>query len=409
MPQPSDRQSAERVVRRLRKEGFEALLAGGCVRDMLLGLPSDDFDVATSASPEQINRLFRRVLMVGAKFGVAMVMLGKCKVEVTTFRSDMDYADGRRPERVVFSTPQADARRRDFTINGMFYDPLEEKVIDYVGGQEDLSKGIIRTIGDPDQRFGEDYLRMLRAVRFSVRFDFPIEPDTAAAVRRHAPKIATISGERILDEMTKMLARDSAVDSLRLMAELGLAGPIIPELFDRDKLWERAVARVESLQDHRDAELALAGLLCELDGDTIEEITRRWGGSNQQRDKIRWIAGLRDEWREAPDWPLHRLKKVLAHDAFGRLAAIWRHEEQATEGSTRRVDRVEQRIGNIDPSQIQPEPLVTGRDLIDLGVRPGPEMGEILDELYDSQLDEELTTRDDALAAARKLINRKHA
>jgi len=215
MAKPATKSTALWVLRRLRSAGFQALLAGGCVRDMLLGVRSVDYDVATDATPRQVKRLFRHVLLVGAKFGVAMVIHRGRKVEVTTFRSDLSYSDGRRPDAVRFSTARQDAQRRDFTMNGMFYDPVADEVVDYVGGRKDLKAGIVRTIGRPDKRFAEDYLRMLRAVRFAVGLGFRIDPATAAAVRKHARGISAISGERIFDELNKMLSRDSAGEALR--------------------------------------------------------------------------------------------------------------------------------------------------------------------------------------------------
>ena len=212
------------VVRVLRGAGHEALFAGGCVRDMLLGRRSTDYDVATSATPEQVRGLFRRVLLVGAQFGVAMVIVRRRRVEVTTFRSEGAYSDGRRPNSVTFTSARQDALRRDFTINGMFFDPVARQVIDYVGGQKDLKLGVIRTIGPAEDRFGEDYLRMVRAVRFAARFEFEIQPATAQAIVHHAPQIVGISGERVFDELSKMLSRPSAPEALLRLEELGLRG-----------------------------------------------------------------------------------------------------------------------------------------------------------------------------------------
>ena len=196
----TNKQAAIQIVDILRKNGHQALLAGGCVRDMLLGREAKDYDVATSARPDEIICLFRRTIKVGAKFGVVMVLIKGQQVEVATFRTESDYADGRHPQHVEFSNPKQDAKRRDFTINGMFYDPVKEEVIDYVGGREDLGRQIIRTIGEPQERFAEDYLRMLRAVRFSTQLDFEIARNTFDAVSQYASKIDRISDERISAE-----------------------------------------------------------------------------------------------------------------------------------------------------------------------------------------------------------------
>ncbi|MBE0535987.1 MAG: CCA tRNA nucleotidyltransferase, partial [Phycisphaerae bacterium] len=197
----TNRQLAIKIIRRLHKAGRQALLAGGCVRDMLLNRTAKDYDVATDAHPDEVSRLFKRTLRIGAKFGVVMVMEEDQKVEVATFRTESGYADGRHPDQVAFATAKADASRRDFTINGMFYDPIEKRVIDYVSGQADLKSKIIRTIGNPKERFDEDYLRMLRAVRFSTQLGFKIEPKTKAAVCSNVQFISKISGERIATEL----------------------------------------------------------------------------------------------------------------------------------------------------------------------------------------------------------------
>src|SRR5262245_8226634 len=223
----TDREFAIDVVRRLRQSGYEALWAGGCVRDELLGVDPADYDVATSARPEEVERTFARSVGVGKSFGVIEVIGPRRhdgsfpKVQVATFRSDGAYVDGRRPESVVFSTAEEDAQRRDFTINGMFFDPLEDRVIDYVGGQADLRAGVLRAIGDPRARFREDKLRLLRAVRMAARFDFPIEPGTAAAVLEMAPEITVVSAERIAEELRKILVHRNRAWAVRQLDELG--------------------------------------------------------------------------------------------------------------------------------------------------------------------------------------------
>ena len=201
----TNRQTAIRVIKQLHRNGFQALMAGGCVRDMLLGRRAKDYDIATEAPPKDVIKLFRRTLKIGAKFGVVVVMIDDQQVEVATFRTETGYADGRHPGSVEFSNAAEDASRRDFTINGMFYDPLQKEVIDYVDGQADLKAGIVRTIGKPSERFGEDYLRMLRAIRFSTALDFAIEEKTYNAIRRRAGDITKISGERIAMELESAL------------------------------------------------------------------------------------------------------------------------------------------------------------------------------------------------------------
>ncbi|MHC4338152.1 MAG: CCA tRNA nucleotidyltransferase, partial [Planctomycetota bacterium] len=222
----TSRQAAIRIVKRLRSNGFQALLAGGCVRDMLLGRPAKDYDVATNAHPKDVMKLFRRTLKVGAKFGVVIVLLENRRVEVATFRTETGYVDGRHPGKVEFAGAAEDASRRDFTINGMFYDPLERKVIDYVNGQADLKKKVVRTIGVPRERFGEDYLRMLRAVRFATQLGFAIEPRTWSAIYRNAKDITGISGERIRMELEGILISPNRSAGVSLLINSGLAEAI---------------------------------------------------------------------------------------------------------------------------------------------------------------------------------------
>jgi poly(A) polymerase len=404
MAEAATRATALWVVRRLREAGHQALFAGGCVRDMLLGRPCHDFDVATDAAPQQVKRLFGRVLLIGAKFGVAMVLHNRRKVEVTTFRSDLSYTDGRRPDGVRFATPREDALRRDFTINGMFYDPIARRVIDYVGGQEDLRAGVIRTIGRPADRFAEDYLRMIRAVRFAVRLGFRVEPATAEAIRRHAPKVASISGERIHDELTKMLAHDSAGEAVRLLHELGLLRAILPELYAPADAQTAAHRRVQVLARRRDPVLALGALLMDLPAETVSAVIRRWGASNELRDALKFFAEHRDGWRQAADLGLAQFKRLMAGRQFARLRALWAVRERLETHRAAQARRIARRAAGIAPQKVHPPPLVTGADLKDMGLTEGPLLGRILRELYDAQLNEVLTSRKEALAAAKAKI-----
>ena len=404
MGRPATRATALWVIRRLRAAGHEALLAGGCVRDMLMGRRSSDYDVATSATPEQVRRVFRRVVLIGAKFGVVMVIHRGRMVEVTTFRSDLSYSDGRRPDGVRFATPREDALRRDVTINGMFYDPVAEEVIDYVGGRKDLARGLVRTIGRADERFSEDYLRMVRAVRFAVRFGFRIAPATRSAVARHAPKIASISGERIYDELVKMLSTDSAARALRLLEKVGLAQIVLPELFAGEALWPAAVRRVEAVARRRDVVLALGALLGELPVRTIRKIVRRWGASNELRDSLCLLSRRFGDWRGAAEMSLADFKRMLANDDFPRLRRLWSVQERLETGGQAAGRRIARRVAGIRPSQIAPRPFVTGDDLGKMGMCEGPALGNLLRTVYDAQLNEEVRTRRGAMALARRLV-----
>ncbi len=393
------------VIRRLRAAGHEALLAGGCVRDMLMGHRASDYDVATSATPQQVKRLFGHVLMIGAKFGVAMVIINRRTVEVTTFRSDLSYSDGRHPDSVKFVSAREDAQRRDFTINGMFYDPLCGKVIDYIDGRKDLQAGVIRAIGDPHRRFAEDYLRMLRAVRFSGRFGFRIDRDTAKAIKRRAGRITQISGERIREELEKMCADATAAASLMQLHKLGLLEAILPEIFADTSGWVKVSRRAGAVTSRGDALLTIATMLCDLPANDIRRIVRRWGGSNEMRKSLLWMGEHLDDWKTVPDMPLAEFKRILAHRDFRRLEALWRFEERTSTGGKRYYLAIRRRIKAIDPKQIDPEPLVTGADLKEIGLKEGAILGRVLRRLYDAQLNEQITNRRDALKMARGMVH----
>jgi poly(A) polymerase len=393
------------VLKHLRQAGHQALLAGGCVRDMLLGRKCSDYDIATSAAPDEVRKLFNRVLMIGAKFGVVMVLHENRQVEVATFRSDLSYTDGRRPDGVTFTTPRQDAKRRDFTINGMFYDPITEEIIDYVGGQEDLARKLVRTIGSPDRRFAEDYLRMMRAVRFAVRLDFAIDEATAAAIEKHAKNIATISGERICDELSKMLAEKSAQLAIETLHRVGLADKVLGELFEDEDRWDRAVKRVGAVESRGDLTLAIAALLCELTPKVISKIIRRWGASNDLKNALCWISSNLASWTEACDMPLCEFKRLLAGEHFQRLLILWRFQEQLADAGDKTCNRIAARADAIPAELIAPKPMVSGADLIEMGLREGPQLGRIASAIYDAQLNEEFATRSGARQAAQELIS----
>ena len=374
------------------------------MRDMLLGQRPSDYDVATDATPQQVRRLFRRVLLVGARFGVAIVVRRGRHVEVATFRSDVSYSDGRRPDAVRFSSAREDALRRDFTINGMFHDPLTDRVIDYVGGRKDLTDGVIRTIGKPDDRFREDYLRLIRAVRFAARFRFRLDRATAAAIRKHARKICGVSGERIFDELSKILARRSGAEGLRACHSLGLARPILPELFRSPESWGRAMDRVESVAAGKDTLLALGALLADLLRADIRKIVRRWGASNAISEALCFFSAHLQDWPVAAALPLCDFKRLLGGEHFGRLLKLWRFEERKATGRVVQSRRITRRARGIPEDRIAPAPFVTGADLLALGMTEGPALGRILHALYDAQLNEELRTRSAALREAHRLM-----
>ncbi|NLX14275.1 MAG: CCA tRNA nucleotidyltransferase [Phycisphaerales bacterium] len=398
-------QAAENVVRRLRQYGFEAYWAGGCVRDMLLEREPKDFDVATSAPPAEIMRIFSHTRQVGAKFGVVMVCQGRFWIETATFRTDLDYQDGRHPEQVVFTTAEYDAQRRDFTINGLFYDPLEQKVIDYVGGRDDLEAGIIRAIGDADQRFEEDHLRLLRAVRFAARFGFAIEPDTAQAIRRHAAQITTISPERIREESEKMFDHHSRAVSLGLLMDLGL----LPHLWPGESVKhitppKTAIEIVQHLPEQADFVLTLAALLHKQPVANVRRIGHDLRCSNRQTDDLAWLIGHYARLDQAATMDLASFKKLLAHPRFGDLLDLNAAVGAAKDVPSTSIQAARHRCAEIPLDEIAPLPLVTGEDLIERGLQPGPDFKQILDRLYDAQLNKQLTTREKALAELDALV-----
>ena len=434
-PQPkgNDRADALAVLRRLRDAGHVAYFAGGCVRDLLLGREPKDWDVATDAPPPRVRALFSNTQAVGAAFGVILVRHRRSQVEVATFRSDGRYVDGRHPEGVTFTTAEADAARRDFTINGLFLDPLDTaadspdgRVIDFVGGQADLAARRIRAIGQPERRFEEDHLRVLRAVRFAARLGFTIEPATAAAIRDHAPNLTRISPERVADELRAMLPPPTRIDAWRLLNDLGLA-PVIFRFVD--------VPPGEPV-DARPADTFFAKLS---PGEavpfplalTAAAVQWLWWASPAGYDLrrcfekatvARLVGALRRALRlsndelEAIDGTLQGLHPLTANAPPG-VAALKRFLARPTAGLSRkllaamaagreldaaRAAEVEARLAELERTDYAPPPLITGDDLAAAGLRPGPAFKRMLEAAYDAQLEGRATTRDEAMAVARQ-------
>ena len=395
------------VVRRLRTAGFEAYWAGGCVRDELLGRRPKDYDVATSATPPEIRALFgnRRTLPLGAAFGVITVLGPRPAgmIEVATFRQDAGYSDGRHPDHVTFSSAREDAARRDFTINGMFFDPVEGKVIDYVAGQEDLQDRLIRAIGSPRMRFGEDKLRMLRAVRFAAVFGFAIDAETAAAVREMAGQITVVSPERIAMEMRRVLTEPGRVQGLRLLVELGLAAAVMPEIVPRDEAsqarTEHALGVLGRLQDPS-FPLALAALLAQQAGAaTVREVGLRWKLSNQETDEAAWLVVHRDALAGARAMRWSKLQPVLAHPWAEPLVAL--HEAASPQGPDEAAYCRE--LLAQPREKLNPPPLLTGDDLRVHGLQPGRKFKTILQAVRDAQLDGEIRTQEEAIKLAMEI------
>ena len=398
----TNRRAAIRIVERLREKGFLALLAGGCVRDMLLGRRPKDYDVATDARPEDVMVLFDRTLKVGAQFGVVIVLLRHAQVEVATFRSEAGYQDGRHPDRVAFTDAASDAARRDFTINGMFYDPIEEQVIDYIGGQTDLQRRIVRTIGDADERFGEDYLRMLRAIRFSTQLDFAIEPETFAAIGRNARHITRISGERIATELEAMLVHPNRGAGASMLLASGLAEQIFPGLpvdrrGDACVALTSAVHTLQRLRKRVDFPLALAAFFCGCSAEAALQMCHVLKLSRNQTRHLRFLLTHRGRLLDC-EMALSSLKKLLAQPYYRDLYELERATQKAAgnKAALAALAKLHRRVLSLRGVNVSPAPLLDGHDLIRLGARPGPQVGQLAEELYIAQLEDCLHTRGQA-------------
>lgn len=433
----NERAFAESVVRRLRAAGHEALLAGGCVRDLLLGRPPHDYDVATSARPDDVLALFPRALTVGAAFGVVVVAEGASHVEVATFRRDAGYSDGRRPDAVAFTDAREDALRRDFTINAMFLDPAGGAVIDHVGGRDDLAARVIRAVGDPRVRFAEDHLRMLRAVRFAAELGFALDPATAQAARDLARRIATVSGERVAAELAKLLTApaDGRQRGLHLADGLGLVAVLLPEVHalhgveqgpnvhPEGDVFTHAVLAVGLLRQPT-FELALATLLHDVGkaptarlregrwtfyghphvGETMAEaVCRRLRLSNFQTRRVTWLVRMHMRLMDADGMREARLRRLFAEDGFEELAELWRADCLASGGTAAPYEALMARYRAAERQALRPQPLVTGDDLIGMGLEPGPVFGDILSQVYDAQLEGRVTDAESARALARRI------
>ena len=402
----TNKQAAIKVIKRLQRSGFQALLAGGCVRDMLLRRRAKDYDVATDAQPRDVIRLFKRTLKVGAKFGVVIVLKEGRQIEVATFRTETGYADGRHPGSVEFTTAAKDAGRRDFTINGMFYDPLQKEVIDYVNGQADLKGRVLRTIGSPAERFGEDYLRMLRAVRFSTQLDFEIESSTWSAVCRNAKKIAKISGERIAMELEGILVNPNRAAGSSMLIESGLANVIFPDFTIEQA--QLAVSILGRLRRKVDFALAMASFFAGCETEFAVRSCRVLKLSRNQNKHIKFLLANRGKLLNE-QMSLAELKKLLAQPYFWDLYELQRAIQKASGDGRKSIAplmRLRRRIKELGDVELQPEPLLNGHDLIRLGAVPGPALGQLAEEMYIAQLEGTLHTLHQAKEWAHRWIQR---
>lgn len=416
---------AERIAARLSQNGHTALFAGGCVRDLILGQEPQDYDIATTASTDEIEALFAKTVPVGKQFGVVLVLEDGMPFEVATFRKEGGYEDGRRPSWVERATPEEDAKRRDFTVNGLFYDPQKREVIDYVHGQEDIKQGIIRTIGNPEHRFGEDKLRLIRAVRFAANLNFQIEENTWNSIRKNAPEIKQVSPERIRDELSKIFTRKNPGQGLELLDQSGLLAQILPEICamkgcEQDPEFHPegdVFVHTKLLLDHlQDAPLVLAlGALfhdvakpvtfTRVDGkihfyshekigeDMTREIMGRLRFSNKEIDAVAEAVKNHMKFAHVQQMRQGKLRMFLGREWFREELELHRIDCQSSHGKLDNYEFVKQKLDEYKAEDLKPKPFITGKDLLELGFKPGPKMGALLEELYERQLDGEFADK----------------
>ena len=425
------------IVSRLRAAGHVAYFAGGCVRDLLRGVAAQDFDIATSATPAEVQRLFPKTIPVGAAFGVVLVLEGGGQFEVATFRSDAAYLDGRHPSAVQFGSPEEDAQRRDFTVNGLFLDPVTDRVFDYVGGRADIERQVIRCIGEPRHRFAEDKLRLLRCVRFASNLQFTIDPATAAAVREMAGQIQGVSAERIRDELIKTLTRPHAGQGLALLAETGLLREVLPEVAALQRVEQPAEFHPEGdvfthtrmmlddLPAYPGIVLAFAVLLHDIgkpptfvrapdrirfnDHDIVgqalaEQVLRRLRFSNDQIEQITLCVGGHMRFQHVQSMRPAKLKRLLARPTFPVEMELHRIDCRASHGKLDNYVFLKTKAAELPAEVIRPAPLVTGHDLLAVGFTPGRRLGAVLAEVAELQLEDQLQSQAAALAYARQRL-----
>ena len=427
------RELANFICETLRGSGHEALLVGGCVRDILIAREPTDYDVATDASPDQVMALFPGSLAVGAQFGVIIVPGDGIKVEVATFRADVGYSDGRHPDAVVFAhNPKEDVQRRDFTINGLLMRHDTGEVLDYVGGQTDLGTGVIRAIGEPERRFREDKLRLLRAVRFAARFGFSIEAATLEAIRRHAREITQVSAERVRDELTKLLTEGAARRGFEILDETGLLPELLPEIaamkgveqppqfHPEGDVWIHTRLMIEKLPAGASPTLAWGVLLHDVGkpatfksaqetGDRIrfdghvdvgvrmtEAITRRLRFSNEDAAQIVALVANHMRFKDVEQMRTSTLKRFIRLPRFDEHLELHRLDCMASHRRLESYGFVTRTLATLPLEKIRPVHLLTGDDLVELGYKPGPLFREILNAVEDAQLEGELTTKEES-------------
>ena len=425
----SPKDKAIRIIEQLRDQGYEAYLAGGCVRDMLIGKAPQDYDITTSATPEEIVKLFAKTIPVGAQFGVVLVLFEGQPFEVATFRHDGPYKDGRRPVHVRYGSLEEDILRRDFTINGMIYDPISNEIIDRVGGRMDLESKLVRAIGDPRSRFEEDRLRMVRAVRFAASLGFILESATLDAIRELAPSIKQISWERNGEEITRILTEGGAQAGFELLDRTGLLKALLPEI-------EALKGVAQSPEYHPEGDvfthtmitlshlaaptetLAYGCLLhdvakpvcmrrdedrltfyghTEKGAEMAEEVLKRLKRSRATWERVAYLVRNHLRHIQAPQMRLSTLKRFLAEDGIDELLELTRIDALSANGDLKHYLFCKNKLAELKQEEIHPEPILRGRDLIAMGLSPGPNFHEILKRVEDAQLGGELSNRKEAM------------
>jgi poly(A) polymerase len=442
MTASSPKTIAKKIVARLQKAGFAAFWVGGCVRDFLLGREPCDIDIATDARPEEIEGLFKHTVAVGKKFGVIIVVESEQEFQVATFRSDEDYKDGRRPGNVVFGDARADALRRDFTVNALFYDPISNTTHDWVGGQGDLRAKIIRTIGPPEERFGEDHLRLLRAIRFTAQLNFEIEPATFAAVKKLAAKISLISAERIRDELLKLFRPPHAARGLDLLRDSELMEHVLPELcptitcaqspnyHPEGSVYNHIRLMLEQLPSDAAAALPWAAILHDIGKPPTASVDTATGAihfyghekvgaemAHQILNRLRFpkkeineiVACVRQhmQFKDVKQMRTATLRRLLMRDTFPLELELHKLDCLGSHRSLEHFDFLTEQAKELKKKPRIRPPLISGDDLIAIGMRSGPEMGALLHEIRDKQLAEELKSRRAAMSWARKRLKNR--
>jgi len=432
--------TATRLVERLRAAGHEALFAGGCVRDRLLGKEAHDIDIATSARPEEIQKLFPRTVAVGAQFGVIVVLEDGGEFQVATFRSDGAYRDGRHPESVAFTNAEGDARRRDFTVNGLFFDPLTRQILDFVGGEADLRAGILRCIGDPRARFAEDKLRLIRCVRFAASLGFEIEAETWRALVERAPEITAVSAERIRDELVKIFTHPSRVRGFDLLDQSGLLAILLPEVealkgceqppdfHPEGDVFVHTRLMLSLLPEQVSTPLVFSVLFHDIgkpptlhidetgrirfnghesiSASMTEKIFARLRFSNAETEAT--VAGVKNHmaFKDVQNMRVATLKRFLARPTIDDELELHRVDCQGSHGLLDNYDFLLRKREEFSNEPLIPPPLITGRDLIEAGLKPGPPFKKLLDSAQALQLEGGLKTREEALVWLREELAR---